>query len=199
MKSASAEEISRLLQRLEAGDGDVYAELLPLVYDELHAIAAGYLRRERAGHTLQPTALVNEAYLRLANRKSPAWKDREHFYRAAAAVMRSILVNHARDRRRLKRGGDVQRIPLDESLAAFEERAIDLLALDEALTRLAALDRRQSELVELRFFAGLELREIAEILGIAERTVQADWALARAWLRQELTGPTDADKRSENE
>jgi RNA polymerase sigma factor (TIGR02999 family) len=199
MNNASAEEVSRLLERLEEGDRGVYAELLPLVYDELHAIAAGYLRRERADHTLQPTALVNEAYLRIAKRDAPAWKDRRHFYRAAAAVMRSILVNHARDRRRQKRGGQGQRLPLDESLAAFEERAIDLISLDDALTRLAALDRRQSELVELRFFAGLELREIAELLGIAERTVQADWALARAWLRRELSEATFGGESPESE
>jgi RNA polymerase sigma factor (TIGR02999 family) len=198
MNSASSEEVSRLLERLEEGDRGVYAELLPLVYDELHAIAEGYLRRERADHTLQPTALVNEAYLRIAKRETPAWKDRRHFYRAAAAVMRSILVNHARDRRRHKRGGEAQRVPLDESLAAFEERAIDLLALDDALNRLAALDRRQSELVELRFFAGLELGQIAEILGVAERTAQADWTLARAWLRNELAEPSSGGATSEN-
>jgi RNA polymerase sigma factor (TIGR02999 family) len=180
------EEVTRLLERLAEGDRETFVELLPLVYAELHAIAGGYLRRERAGHTLQPTALVHEAYLRLSDKDAPKWKDRRHFYRAAAVVMRSILVNHARDRRRQKRAGDRRRVPLDDTLELIDERAIDLIALDEALERLAQLGPRQATLVELRFFTGLSIAEAADVLGVSPRTVDMDWKLARGWLRREL-------------
>jgi RNA polymerase sigma factor (TIGR02999 family) len=175
------------LGRLDAGDRDAIAELAPLVYNELHALAAHYLRHERNDHTLQPTALVNEAWLRLASREDPRWENRRHFYRAAAIVMRSILVNHARDRRRLKRGGQSKRVPLDDALLAFEDRAVDLIALDDALTKLALLDPRQIDIVELRFFAGLTIKETAETLGVSPRTVDADWSLARSWLQREMS------------
>jgi len=180
-------DVSRLLQRLDQGDREAFSELMPLVYDELHAIASAYMRRERPDHTFQPTALVNEAYLRLSSKDPPRWSDRAHFYRAAAAVMRAILVNHARDRQALKREAAVHRVPLDEALAAYEARAIDLIALDEALERLAVIDARQATLVELRFFAGLSMEQTAEVLGVSARTVDTDWKLARAWLSRELS------------
>jgi len=180
-------EITRILQRLDGQDRDAVADVLPLVYDELYRLAAGQMARERGDHTLQPTALVHEAYLRLAMRKDVCFNDRRHFYRTAAMVMRSILINHARDRKRLKRGGGARPLPLDEATAAFEERAIDLVALDEALTKLGEIDPRQSEMIELRFFGGLTIAETAEVLGVSERTVQADWTLARAWLLRAIS------------
>lgn len=179
-------EVTRVLQRLDAGDRDAVADLLPLVYSQLHALAEQQMVPERAGHTLQPTALVHEAYLKIAGKKQPHWNDRRHFYRAAAVVMRSILVNHARDRKRQKRGGEMEQVPWEEHFAAIEERAIDLIALDEALDKLEAIDHRQTEMIELRFFAGLSIRETAEVMGVSERTVNADWSLARAWLLGEM-------------
>lgn len=180
-------EITRILKRLDGEDRDAVANVLPLVYDELYRMATSQMVRERNDHTLQPTALVHEAYVRLASRKDARFNDRRHFYRTAAMVMRSILINHARDRKRLKRGGGAQKLPLDEAMAAFEERAVDLIALDEALTKLGEIDPRQSEMIELRFFGGLTIAETAEVLGVSERTVQADWALARAWLLREVS------------
>lgn len=179
-------DITLLLQRVSEGQREAIHDLLPLVYRELHVIAEAHLRRERDNHTLQPTELVNEAYLRLAGGEHPSFNDRRHFYRTAAIVMRHILVNHARDRGRQKRGGGVPTVPLDTGMAEFEKRAIDLVALDDALNRLAELDPRQADLVELRFFAGLTVAQTAEVLGVSPRTVQADWSLARAWLFREL-------------
>lgn len=175
-----------MLARLSAADRDAIVDLLPLVYDELHRVAVGQMCRERADHTLQPTALIHEAYMRLVSREDGRFKDRRHFYRTIAVVMRSILINYARDRKRIKRGGDVARLPLHEAHAAFEERAIDLIALDAALEKLASFDPRRAEMIELRFFGGLTIAETAEVLGVSERTVQGDWALARAWLRREM-------------
>ena len=180
-------EITRILQRLGDDDRDAIADVLPLVYEELHGLAVRQMSRERGDHTLQPTALVHEAYARLASRKDGRFNDSGHFYRTAAAVMRSILINHARDRKRIKRGGGAAKIPLDDAHAAFEERAIDLVALDEALDKLARLDSRQAEMIELRFFGGLTIDETAQVLGVSERTVQGDWALARAWLLREIS------------
>ena len=188
MDSEVPGEITRLLRRVDAGDRKALGDLLPLVYEELRAIANGYMQSERCGHTLQPTALVNEAWLRLAKKERPEWIDRRHFYRAAAAVMRCILISHARRQKSLKRGGQSKRIPLDDAVAAFEEQGTDLLALHDALTRLEAIDDRQASLVELRFFAGLTISETAEVLGVSERTVHADWSLARAWLMREMDG-----------
>jgi len=180
-------EVTRLLQRLDAGDRDVVATLIPLVYNELHALAEQHLRHERPGHTLQPTALVHEAFLRLVEREQACWENRRHFLHAASAVMRSILVNYARDRRRLKRGGGARQIQLDEAMAVFEDRALDLVALDEALVKLESIDRRQTSIIELRFFGGLTAQSTAEVLGVSQRTVEADWSLARAWLLRELS------------
>lgn len=184
-------DVTRILASLSDRDRSAMTELLPVVYEDLHRLADGLFRKERSDHTLQATALVHEAYVRLMSNPEGKWHSREHFFRAAAVVMRHILINHARDRRRLKRGGTVEREPLDESVAVFEERAIDLLALDEALVRLAAFDPQQAQLVELRFFAGLGMDEAAQILGISVRTAGSEWALARAWLLREIGPPPD--------
>lgn len=187
MASQLPADVTRILADLSDEDRSAMSRLLPLVYADLRRMADGLFRRERADHTLQPTALVHEAYLRLMNGSNAQWQNREHFFRAAAVVMRHILVNHARDRRRLKRGGAAGREPLDETVAAFEDRAVDLVALDEALQRLAALDARQASIVELRFFAGLTMPDVADLLNVSLRTVENDWALARAWLLREVS------------
>lgn len=176
-----------MLRRLESGDRSALQQIVPLVYDELHRIATAQMGAERRDHSLQPTALVNEALMNMARRESPAWKDRRHFIRSAAAVMRSVLVSHARDKRRQKRGGDSKKLPLDELVGAYEERVGDLLELNEALEQLAALNPRHAELVELRFFAGASVKEAAEALGVSERTLKSDWALVRQWLWQRLS------------
>ena len=161
---------------------------MPLVYDELRRLARRYLRRERPNHTLQPTALVNEAYLRLVNHEAVHWQNRAHFFAIAAQVMRHILVDHARTKHREKRGGEAVKVSLDA--AAFmtvNERDVDLIALDEALNRLAKIDEQQVRLVELRYFSGLSLEETAEALKISRATAARDWNVARAWLHRELT------------
>lgn len=186
METGLQGEITRILQRLGDGDSEAIAGVLPLVYEELHGLAVSQMSYERTGHTFQPTALLHEAYVRLVTKNPGRFNDRRHFYHTAAAVMRSILINHARDRQRIKRGGGARRVPLDEAQAVFEERAIDLIALDQALYKLARLDPRRAEMVELRFFGGLTVAETAELLGMSERTVQGDWTLARAWLRREI-------------
>ena len=165
---------------------------MPLVYDELRKLAASYLRRERPGQTLQATALVHEAYVRLISEKAHSWQNRTHFLAIAALSMRQILVQRARARRAAKRGGDPARITIDEQLLPAATRGapdeIDLVALDEALDRLAALNERQAKIVELRYFGGLGVEEAAEALGISPATVKRDWTLARAWLKRELSG-----------
>ncbi len=161
-------------------------QLLPQVYDELHALAERYLFRERPDHTLQPTALINEAFLRLSEQERAAWKDRSHFVLIAARAMRQILVNHALHRGALKRGGHWREVALDDAIAVFRERSIDLIALDEILARLADVDPDQAKIVELRFFGGLDVKEAAEALGMSVRTVEREWSMARAWLRREL-------------
>ncbi len=157
-------------------------ELLPLVYAELRRLAAGYLRRERAGHTLQPTALVHEAYLRMVDQTQVRWQNRAHFFGVAAQMMRRILVDHARSQHAEKRGGDVQKLSLDENIDVSGERAAELVALDEALERLAEIDPQKSRVVELRFFGGLSVEETAEVLGVSAPTVKRHWRLAKAWL-----------------
>lgn len=164
-------------------------KLLPLVYDELRQLAQGYLRHEGPGHTLGATALVHEAYLKLAQRPGVDWQGRTHFFAVSARVMRRLLVDHARGRRRLRRGGDWQRVTLNESLAPEADPDLDpaqLLSLDAALAKLAGLDERQAQIVELRFFSGLTVGEIAGYLGVSERTVAGDWSFARTWLRREI-------------
>ena len=180
-------EVTRLLLDWRAGDQTALERLLPLVYEELHRMAARYMRGERKGHTLQTSALVNEAYLRLADYKQMQWQDRAHFFAVAAQAMRRILIDFARARQNLKRGGGAEHVTLDEALAVTPEGGTDLLALDEALERLAALNARQARVVELRYFGGLSEEEVASVLEVAPRTVRNDWSLARAWLYKELS------------
>jgi RNA polymerase sigma factor (TIGR02999 family) len=160
---------------------------MPLVYDELRHLARDYLRRERAGHTLQPTGLVHEAYLRLVDQTSATWQNRAHFFSVAARVMRRVLVDYAREHRAQKRGGHLEKVEFDEALAPSIDKSLDLVALDEALQELTALDPRQSQIVELRFFGGMTVEEIAELLDVSPRTVKREWRLAKAWLRREVT------------
>jgi len=160
--------------------------LMPRVYDELHLLAERYLFCERPDHTLQPTALIHEVYLRLSEQSKSPWKDREHFIGIAARAMRQVLVNHAVRHRAQKRGGGWREAALDEALAIFEERSVDLIALNESLEKLANFDPRQSRIVELRFFGGLNVGGVAQVLKLSERTVEREWSMARAWLRREL-------------
>jgi RNA polymerase sigma-70 factor, ECF subfamily len=179
-------DISRLLAQMAAGNELAQQELIPLVYEELRRLARGYMRRERTDHTLQPTALVNEAYLRLAEGSPVNWKDRTHFFAVAATLMRRILVDHARAHQAGKRVGHGRRLEMDEAAAFPEQKGIDPLALDEALGRLEKRDPRQSRIVEMRFFGGLSEEEIARHLGISSRTVRREWRVARAWLFKEV-------------
>lgn len=170
------------------GRSEALDELLPHIYNELHRQAAAYLRRERPNHTLQTTALVHEAYLKLIDQKQVEWKSRGHFFALAAQAMRRILVDHAKSRHREKRGGPNEDVPLeDELLAVAEETNIDVIALDEALSRLAKFDPQQERIVEMRYFAGLSLDETAAAIGISRATAARDWAVAKAWLHRELT------------
>ncbi|MDQ3685741.1 MAG: sigma-70 family RNA polymerase sigma factor [Acidobacteriota bacterium] len=184
----SSPNVTQLLREWsQDGDRQALDRLLPVVYTELHKQAARYLRKERVGHTLQPTALVHEAYLRLINQRDVEWQNRAHFFGICAQLMRRILVDHARERQAEKRGGaGAVRITLDERVAAAREREVDLLALDEALTRLAAIDERQARVVELRFFSGLNVEETAEVMEVSQATVKLDWSMAKAWLRREM-------------
>lgn len=184
---ASSSDVTSLLADWRSGDKEALDRLLPLVYGELRRLAEAYLRRERPGHTLQPTALVNEAYLRLVGQQQVEWQSRAHFFGIAAQMMRRILVDHARAQNAGKRGGGLQRVTLDSSFDAEERREVDLLALDEALESLSKLDPRQSRIVELRFFVGLTLEETAEVIGVAPITVRREWNLAKAWLYREMS------------
>lgn len=183
-------DVTQILSDMHGGDKQSLEKLLPMIYDELHALAESQLRQERAGHTLQATALVNEAYLKLVELKHIRWEGRAHFFGAAARIIRRILVDHARGKDRLKRGGDRRRIPLDASairdVTDHGTDSVDLIALHEALEKLEALDARQSKIVELRFFGGLGMKEIADVLGVSLRTVEGDWSMARAWLSTQL-------------
>ncbi len=190
--AAAGGEITLLLDQLRQGNRDAESQLMPLVYDELRQLARGYLRAERADHTLQATALVHEAYLRLVGQNDAGWKNRAHFFGIAARMMRRVLVDHARAHRAGKRGGTDRRTLLDSALAAANNQSAEMMALDEALDRLAALDPRQCRIVELKFFAGLSEEETAEVLGISTRTVKRDWAVARAWLFNQLAAGAGA-------
>ena len=180
-------EVTQLLVAWGNGDQAARDELMPLVYEELRRLAHRYMIRERPSHTLQTSALVNEAYLRLIDQKDVHWKNRAHFFGMAAQMMRRILVDYARKRGFAKRGGDARPVPLDEAMIVSEERAANVVALDDALTSLAELDPRKSQIVELRFFGGLSIDETAEILAVSPGTVMRDWTLAKAWLRREMT------------
>ena len=183
-----SKEITRILQEWSGGKQEALDALLPLVYAELHRQASRYLRRERRDHTLQTTALIHEAYLKLIDQREVNWQNRAHFFGIAAQAMRRILVDYARGRHRAKRGGIGEDLPLEEAkLVVSEERSIDLVTLDEALTRLAEFDERQARIVELRYFSGLSIEETAEVLHISPATVKSDWNVAKAWLRHEIT------------
>ncbi|MGE0593261.1 MAG: sigma-70 family RNA polymerase sigma factor [Vicinamibacterales bacterium] len=187
MTKHAAGEVTRLLDGLNAGDEQALPRILPLVYDELRRIAARRLHHEPAGHPLQATALVHEAYLRLAGQHEVRWKNRGHFFAVAAQAMRRVLVDHARARLADKRGGVQARVPLDDVVVASEPPPGDLVALDDALDRLARHDPHQARLVELRFFAGLTVEETADVLGISDTTVKREWRMARAWLHREMS------------
>ncbi len=180
------ENITHLLNQWSDGDERALDRLTPLVYEELRQQAALYLRRERRGHTMQTTALINEAYLRLIDAKEVRWQGRAHFFAIAANLMRRILVDHARRRDAQKRAGSQIHLTLERTVVPAKQSDVDVLAIDEALTRLAAVDRQQAQIVELRFFSGLSVEETATALGISPRTVKRDWSVARAWLRREI-------------
>jgi len=183
-----ASEITQMLREWSDGKQEALDNLLPFVYDELHRQAARFLRRERQGHTLQTTALINEAYLKLIDRRDINWESRTHFFAVAAQSMRRILVDYARAKHREKRGGDNIKLSLEEATpVAVKEKGVDLIALDEALNKLNLLDEQQARVVELRYFSGLSLEETAEALHISRATVARDWEAARAWLHRELT------------
>jgi RNA polymerase sigma factor (TIGR02999 family) len=181
----SAGDISQLLRAWTAGDQTSLEKITPIVYQELHRLARAYMRRERRGHSLQATALVNEAYLRLVDYERIEWQSRAHFFSIAAQLMRRILVDHAR-RRNKKRGNGVPHVSLDEALMVSGSPSTDLVALDDALVTLAAMDARKAQVVELRFFGGLRVEEVAEVLSVSEMTITRDWNTAKAWLRREL-------------
>jgi len=183
--------VTQLLIEWGQGDERAHDEVLPLVYEELRLLAARYMSRERRDHTLQPTALIHEAYLRLVDQRHVDWKNRAQFVGLAAVMMRRVLVNHARDRAAAKRGGDVERVTLSLAADAFDgPDDVDLIALHEALDRLAALDERKSRIVELKFFGGLTTAEISEVLQLSPATIERDWSFARAWLYDALIGET---------
>ena len=184
---SGSSHISRLLRAWSDGDQTALQRLTPLVYRELHRLARRYMQRERCGHSLQATALVNEAYLRLVDYERMQWQDRAHFFAVSAQLMRRILVERAR-RRNVKRGGGVQRVSFDEAVAVSSERAPDLVALDDAINSLARLDPRKARVVEMRFFGGLSAEETAEVLKVSPITVRRDWSTAKSWLYRELTG-----------
>lgn len=177
-----------MLKEWSSGSRDALDALLPFVYAELRRQAARYLRKERQGHTLQTTALIHEAYLKLIDQRDVNWQNRAHFFGVAAQMMRRILVDYARGKNRAKRGGIGADLPLEETaLMVFEEKSVDLIALDEALERLAKFDARQAQIIELRYFSGLSIEETAEVLRISPATVKNDWRTAKAWLYQEIT------------
>ncbi len=186
MCAPSSQQVTELLQAWSRGEENAMDKLVPLVYAELHRLAHGYMNRERPDHTLQTTALLNEAYLRLVDSRKADWQNRTHFLAVCARAMRAILVDWARSRNSLKRGGKVELLELKESLAPAEEPGADLVAVDEALQALSAVDSRKGQLVELRFFGGLSVEETAEVLGVSVGTVMRDWKSAKDWLRREL-------------
>jgi RNA polymerase sigma factor (TIGR02999 family) len=186
MAVPSPKEVTRLLVEWGNGDQAALDELIPLVYDELRRLAGRYMRRESQGHTLQTSALVNEAYLRLVDQKSVQWQNRAHFFGVAAQLMRRILVDHARSRSRAKRGGKAQMVSLAEQ-AVMSKEVADVIALDESLNNLAELDPRKSQIVEMKFFGGLTNEEVAEVLKVTSRTVEREWRKAKAWLHRAIS------------
>ncbi len=187
-----SKQVSELLANWNKGNAEAREALMPLVYNELRKLAASHLRRERNDHTLQPTALVYEVYLRLAEQKNVQWHDKSHFFGVTAQLMRRILVDHARSHMADKRGGGLPKVSLNEAIAMSRERPAELLALDESLTQLGSTDPQQGQIVELRVFAGFTIEQTAEVLGISPATVKRDWSLAKAWLMREIdkVGPS---------
>lgn len=180
------QDVTLLLSALTRGDEDAASKLIPVVYDELRRLAGSYMRRERVDHTLQATALVHEAYMKLVEQRSVNWQSRAHFFGVAAQLMRRILIDHARGHSRQKRGGEQQKVSLDEALIFSEQQAAELLAVDDSLNQLAKTDPRQAKVVEMRFFGGLSVEEAAEVLGVSPKTVKRDWSVAKAWLYADL-------------
>jgi RNA polymerase sigma factor (TIGR02999 family) len=190
---AGGGDVTVLLGQIGQGDERAASRLIPLVYGELRRLAGGYMRHERSDHTLQPTALVHEAFLRLVEQSSVDWKGRAHFFRVAAQMMRRILIDHARGTLREKRGTGEKPVPLEEALVFAPEQSTELIKLDEALERLSKIDPRQGRIVELRFFGGLTVEETAEAMGISPKTVKRDWSVAKAWLHGDLKSYHDVD------
>jgi len=189
--SALPNEVTQLLINWSKGDKAALNDLVPLVQVELRRMAKRYMRREDPGHTLQTSALINEAYIRLIDQKDVEWQNRAHFFAVAAQVMRHILVDHARSHAYAKRGGGAHKISLDEAVVSTEQKAAELVALDDALKNLADLDPRKSQVIELRFFGGLSIEETAEVMKISSPTVQREWRSAKAWLRREMSKESD--------
>jgi RNA polymerase sigma-70 factor (ECF subfamily) len=190
MTAPSPQNVTQLLKAWGDGEQQALDQLISLVYAELHRLAHRYMRRERSGHTLQPTALVHEVYERLVDLKHVSWQNRAHFFGVSAHLMRRILVDYARSRRYTKREGQWRQVPLNEAVALFPDRQTDIVALDDALRALADIDPRKSRVVEMRFFGGLSIKEVAEVLKISEESVQRDWRLAKVWLLRELSHGT---------
>jgi len=188
MTTPSQHEVTQLLLAWSDGDREALDQLIPLVYDHLRQLARRYMRRERPGHTLQTTALVNEVYLRLIDQRQARFENRAHFFAIAAQLMRRIVVDHARTQHRAKRGGGAERLSLDEAALLSPLQSAEVLALDEALQSLAEVDKRKGRVIEMRYFGGLSVEETAAVLGVSENTVIRDWALAKAWLRREMDG-----------
>jgi len=189
-------DVTLLLKQLSDGKQDVLAELIPHVYDELRRLAAYHLRQERQNHTLQATALVHEAYMRLVDQRRVDWKNRSHFFGVAAHLMRRILLMHARRHHAAKRGGSAKPISLNDAVVFTREQSADLVALDELLNRLSVLDPQQARVVELRFFAGLSVEETADLMGMSTATVKRDWAMAKAWLAREMGAAASRENAS---
>jgi RNA polymerase sigma factor (TIGR02999 family) len=191
MTGESSSEITELLQAWRGGDQLALERLTPVVYQELHRMARHYMAREREGHTLQTTALIHEVYLRLVRSHEVEWQDRAHFFAVSAQLMRRILTDFARSHTYQKRGGGARQVALDEALIVSPEPSVDLVILEQALTRFGQIDARKAKVVELRFFGGMTVKETAEVLKISEETVMRDWSMARAWLQRELDGDAD--------
>jgi RNA polymerase sigma factor (TIGR02999 family) len=186
MGALKPNEVTHLLFKWSQGNNEALDQLMPIVYQELHQIALSYLRRERPDHTLQPTALINEAYMRLIDQSLPQWQSRTHFFGVAARLMRQILVEHARRHHAAKRGGQDQKISLEETVQFSKERSAEMVSLDDALTALAAFDERKARVIELRYFGGLSIEETAEVIGVSMPTIGREQRLAEAWLEREL-------------
>jgi RNA polymerase sigma-70 factor (ECF subfamily) len=187
MADSHSQEITKLLHDWKQGNQAALDQLIPIIYEKLHRLARGYLRKERADHTLQPTALIHEAYLRLVDQSAPHWENRTHFYAVAAHLMRQILVDHARKRQAGKRGGAMKKVSLDPAMAIGENEIVSFLRLDDLLSELTKLDERKARVLELKHFGGLTIEETAESLGVSAKTVGRDLRMAEAWLKREMT------------